>query len=157
MFIINHLAKFWYRELTLFYPRARKSCIEILQFWGHFQSNIPYFWLRMVEEELRMEKSYLRYKEGEWRIENFKLRMDGCGLRINNSDLRVPSFPSFQHLVHIFLLIHYPLSWITLFWRHNKDLNFCLRTSTTFARSVPYHNKNKKKNHTKSTRNTHKI
>ena len=30
--------------------------LEIPLFWGHFESEIPYFWLRIEEEEKKVDK-----------------------------------------------------------------------------------------------------
>ena len=51
--------------------------LEIPLFWGHIQSNNPYFWLRIKEEELRMENS-------GWIKEIWGMRMENRGFRIQN-------------------------------------------------------------------------
>ena len=41
---------------------------EITLFWGHFESDVLYFWMRMEEEELTMENWGLMKEDREWRI-----------------------------------------------------------------------------------------
>ena len=69
---------------------------EIPLFWGHFQSNIPYFCLRIDEAELRMEN-------WGWIKEIWRKKMEISVLRIQTNNTKI---------------YNYPLSWVTVFWGH---------------------------------------
>ena len=100
---------------------------EILLFWGHFESNIQYFWLRMEEEEWKMENwGWLKEIWG-WRMENWGLKLKNWGWRAVNWwwTIKIWGFhhstPTFN--THIF---SHTMSQIMLFWGHCKYLNYPL-------------------------------
>ena len=96
-------------------------------FWGHFKSNIPYFWLRMEEAELEMGNwGWIKDIQGkgrgnsDLRCQNWGWRTVDWGWPINNWGFNYAT-PTFN--------AHFsgqPLSRIMLFWGHYKSRNFLL-------------------------------
>ena len=75
--------------------------LEITLFWGHYESNIQYFWLRMEEEELKMKNWGLRMEN-----EGLELKIDVAGFWIEDGQpIFEDSIMPHQHSIHIFLFI----------------------------------------------------
>ena len=100
---------------------------EITLFWWLFESNIPFFWLRMEEDELKMETfDWIKDIWGR-RMENVAFIIENWGWRaVEWGDaIKIGGFHHATPTFNTYISVH-PLSRIALFWGHFKALNFPL-------------------------------